>query len=63
MLDDYGLNLRELEELSLLSIISLYRKGYPIHIIADAKEVSMEYVVDVIDYCCGTNGVITEEVL
>ena len=53
MLDDYGLNLRELEELSLLSIISLYRKGYPIHIIAEAKEVSMEYVVDVIDYCNG----------
>ena len=60
MLDDYGLNLREIEELSLLSIITLYRKGYPLHIIAEAKEVSMEYVVDVIDYC---EGRILEEVL
>ena len=53
MLDDYGLNLRELEELSLLGIISLYRKGYPIQLIAEAKEVDLDYIVDVIDYCEG----------
>ena len=44
--------IREIEELSLLGIMALYRKGYSLVEIADAKEVSLEYVVEVIDYCC-----------
>ena len=51
-MDKYDLTLLEIEELSFLSIMSLYQKGYGLDVIAEYKGETVEYIKEWIDYCC-----------